>query len=104
VHPFHLHGHAFDVVQYGNAAPNYKNPPRRDVVGVTDAGVRIQFRTDNPGPWFLHCHIDWHLEEGLAMVFAEAPEAIKSGNQSVRPDKEWEKLCKKYDALPKEMQ
>ncbi|CAE6471257.1 unnamed protein product [Rhizoctonia solani] len=100
VHPIHLHGHTFDVVQFGNNPPNYVNPPRRDVVGSTDAGVRIQFKTDNPGPWFLHCHIDWHLEEGFAMVFAEAPEAVKSGPKSVAVNEKWEGLCKKYDQLP----
>ncbi|CUA69327.1 laccase, multicopper oxidase, benzenediol:oxygen oxidorectuctase [Rhizoctonia solani] len=104
VHPIHLHGHAFDVVQFGNNPPNYVNPPRRDVVGVTNDGVRIQFRTDNPGPWFLHCHIDWHLEEGFAMVFAEAPEETKKGPQSVNPDGRWKKLCEKYDQLPEELQ
>ena len=26
---------------------------------------------DNPGPWFLHCRIDFHLVAGLAIVFAE---------------------------------
>ncbi|CAE6338379.1 unnamed protein product [Rhizoctonia solani] len=103
VHPIHLHGHAFDVVQFGNNPPNYVNPPRRDVVGVTNDGVRIQFRTDNPGPWFLHCHIDWHLEEGFAMVFAEAPEETKKGPQSVNPDERWKKLCQKYDQLPEEL-
>ncbi|KAG8710675.1 Laccase-1 [Ceratobasidium sp. 423] len=97
-HPMHLHGHTFDVVQFGNNAPNYVNPPRRDVVGSTDQGVRIRFKTDNPGPWFLHCHIDWHLVEGFAMVFAEAPEAIKDGPQSVHVDPEWKGLCEKYDA------
>ncbi|CAE6430093.1 unnamed protein product, partial [Rhizoctonia solani] len=101
-HPIHLHGHTFDVVQFGNNPPNYVNPPRRDVVGSTDAGVRIQFKTDNPGPWFLHCHIDWHLEEGFAMVFAEAPEAVKGGPKSVAVDSQWEKLCGKYDNWLKE--
>ncbi|CAE7229925.1 unnamed protein product [Rhizoctonia solani] len=100
VHPIHLHGHTFDVVQFGNNPPNYVNPPRRDVVGATDAGVRIQFKTDNPGPWFLHCHIDWHLEEGFAMVFAEAPEDIKEGPKSVPVDAQWKDLCRKYDELP----
>ncbi|CAE6450488.1 unnamed protein product [Rhizoctonia solani] len=100
VHPIHLHGHTFDVVQFGNSQPNYVNPPRRDVVGSTDQGVRIQFKTDNPGPWFLHCHIDWHLEEGFAMVFAEAPEAVKSGPKSVPVDKQWKDLCRKYEELP----
>ncbi|KAH9030422.1 laccase [Lactarius pseudohatsudake] len=49
-HPVHLHGHAFSV-----AGDN----------------VTIRFFTDNPGPWFFHCHIDWHLEAGFAVVFAE---------------------------------
>ncbi|KAK1225881.1 laccase, multicopper oxidase, benzenediol:oxygen oxidorectuctase [Marasmius sp. AFHP31] len=35
-----------------------------DVVNSGKGGdnVTFRFRTDNPGPWFLHCHIDWHLE------------------------------------------
>lgn len=33
-------------------------------------------QTDNPGPWFLHCHIDPHLEVGLAVVLAEDIPAI----------------------------
>jgi iron transport multicopper oxidase len=64
-HPFHLHGHAFDIVRSaGQSDYNYDNPPRRDVVSMGDDGdnVTIRFTTDNPGPWFLHCHIDWHLE------------------------------------------
>ncbi|KAG6872384.1 hypothetical protein C0995_010136 [Termitomyces sp. Mi166 len=73
-HPFHLHGHTFDVIRSaGSLTYNYANPVRRDVVssgGLFD-NVTIRFRTDNSGPWFLHCHIDWHLELGLAIVLAE---------------------------------
>jgi iron transport multicopper oxidase len=47
-----------------NGGLNLVNPPRRDVVGVGGSEVRIRFKADNPGPWFLHCHIDWHLEAG----------------------------------------
>ncbi|KIJ32230.1 multicopper oxidase, partial [Sphaerobolus stellatus SS14] len=65
-HPFHLHGHAFHVIQSSDGgAPNFINPPVRDVIGVGGGGVRIRFRADNPGPWFLHCHIDWHLEASV---------------------------------------
>ncbi|CAE6476866.1 unnamed protein product [Rhizoctonia solani] len=96
-HPVHLHGHTFSVVQYGNSTPNYINPPQGDVVGTPDAGVRLRFKTDNPGPWFLHCHIDWHLVEGFAMVFAEAPEEVKNGPESVPVDSKWKKLCTAYD-------
>ncbi|CAE6439795.1 unnamed protein product [Rhizoctonia solani] len=100
LHPIHIHGHNFDVVQFGNNPPNYVDPPRRDTVGSLDSGVRIQFKTDNPGPWFMHCHIDWHLHDGFAMVFAEAPEDIKNGPKSVPVDKQWRELCMKYEQFP----
>jgi len=34
VHPFHLHGHAFDVAQSAGGERNLVNPPRRDVVAT----------------------------------------------------------------------
>ena len=45
-------------------------------IGGVDDEVTIRFTTDNPGPWFFHCHIDWHLAGGLAVVFAEASEDV----------------------------
>ncbi|KAF5386574.1 hypothetical protein D9615_002142 [Tricholomella constricta] len=100
-HPFHLHGHSFSVVKSAgaNARPNYINPVRRDVVSIGDLGsnVTIRFVTDNPGPWLLHCHIDFHLEFGLAVVFAEDPAHT---NATVQPPDDWRALCPTYDALP----
>ncbi|KAF7341772.1 Multicopper oxidase [Mycena sanguinolenta] len=103
-HPFHLHGHAFDVVQSASGPTNYVNPPRRDVIGVDQGGVIIRFRTDNPGPWFLHCHIDWHLEAGLAVVFAEAPADQRAGPQSQIIPAAWNNLCPIYNNLTQELQ
>ncbi|KAF5374041.1 hypothetical protein D9757_010059 [Collybiopsis confluens] len=98
-HPFHLHGHTFDVIRSaGSTTSNYVNPPRRDVVstgGLTD-NVTIRFRTDNPGPWFLHCHIDWHLEAGFAIVFAEDTQDTALANPV--PDA-WSQLCPIYNNL-----
>ncbi|KAJ6622349.1 yellow laccase [Mycena sp. CBHHK59/15] len=89
-HPFHLHGHNFHVVRSaGNATYNYVNPVIRDVVSTG------QFMTDNAGPWMLHCHIDWHLNLGLAIVFAED---IPDIDKSVQPPA-WHALCPAYDAL-----
>ncbi|KAG8791727.1 hypothetical protein FRC12_008259 [Ceratobasidium sp. 428] len=62
-HPWHLHGHAFDVIQHEGPA-NYVNPPRKDVIAVGGSMTIIRFLTSNPGPWFMHCHVDWHLEVG----------------------------------------
>jgi iron transport multicopper oxidase len=55
-------------------------------------------------PWILHCHIDLHLQAGLAVVFAEAPDDVLSGADSVDPDDEWDELCPIYNALPADQQ
>ena len=93
--------HAFAVVRSaGQATPNYDNPIWRDVVstGTPAAGdnVTIRFRTDNPGPWFLHCHIDFHLGAGFAIVFAEDIPTTSVANPVPSA---WEELCPIYDAL-----
>ncbi|KAJ3716768.1 laccase [Lentinula guzmanii] len=100
-HPFHLHGHTFDVVRSaGSSVYNYINPPRRDVVstGAATDNVTIRFATDNAGPcnsWFIS-HIDWHLEAGFAIVFAEDAPDVAAANPV--PDA-WSQLCPTYDAL-----
>ncbi|KAJ6549616.1 laccase B [Mycena vulgaris] len=97
-HPFHLHGHNFYVIRSaGNSTYNFNNPVIRDVVStgadVTDL-TTFRFKTDNAGPWFLHCHIDWHLDAGLAVVFAEDIPSMRKEN----PPPAWDKLCPLYDA------
>jgi iron transport multicopper oxidase len=104
-HPFHLHGHAFDVILPSNAnVTNFVNPLRRDVYPINGGNTTFRFFSGNPGAWFLHCHIDWHLEAGLAVVFAEAPADNIKGPQSqiVQPD--WSALCPEYDALDPDFQ
>ena len=49
-------------------------------------------------------HIDWHLEAGLAVVFAEAPQDSRTGNQSQIIKPTWLDLCPIYDALPPDEQ
>jgi len=104
IHPFHLHGHAFDIVQSASGPLNFVNPPRRDVIAVEQGGVTIRFRADNPGPWFLHCHIDWHLEAGLAVVFAEDPAQARTGPQAEIIKPTWLDLCPAYYDQPVELQ
>ncbi|KAH9991899.1 laccase [Russula vinacea] len=102
-HPIHLHGHSFHVVRSaGNSTYNFDNPVIRDVVSNGDPGdnVTIRFVTDNPGPWFLHCHIDWHLERGFAVVFAEDVPDVAA---QVKPTVDWGSLCPAYNKFnPKE--
>ncbi|KIJ65372.1 multicopper oxidase [Hydnomerulius pinastri MD-312] len=92
-HPFHLHGHKFAVIRSaGSQQYNYINPVMRDTVntGVAGDNVTIRFITDNPGPWMLHCHIDWHLYTGMAVVFVEDFDGVKA-NQPL--DNSTKALC-----------
>lgn len=90
VHPFHMHGTKFQLVHRSldfHSTDKAKNPPliegqsnpmRRDTVSVPSGGsMSIRFRADNPGAWLMHCHMDWHLQAGLAMVMIQAPEEAK---------------------------
>ena len=61
--------------------PNGVSPPltidqytvRKDTVIVPAGGyVVINFKADNPGFWFLHCHIEVHQLQGMAIVVNEA--------------------------------
>lgn len=96
-HPFHMHGHEFQVISRSDAYedddptpfdPNNhekfpKYPLRRDTAHVKPNGnMVIRFIADNPGVWLFHCHLEWHLEQGLALVLVEAPSEIKK-HQSV---------------------
>ena len=49
-----------------------QEPIEKDTVIVPVGGyVVIRFRADNPGWWFLHCHIEPHQLEGMSMVVRE---------------------------------
>nr|QOW95827.1 laccase [Cerrena sp.] len=97
-HPFHLHGHNFWVVRgAGSDQYNFDDPIVRDVVSIGNNSdlVTIRYVTDNAGPWFLHCHIDWHLQTGFGIVLAEGINQTAAHNP-VPPA--WDQLCSKYSA------
>lgn len=99
-HPFHLHGHTFQLLSRFNSDdednllifdpenPEYTNYPEypmmRDTVEVQPNGfIVIRFKANNPGVWFFHCHVDWHLEQGLALLLVENPLEIKARNKGI---------------------
>ncbi|KAL3776558.1 hypothetical protein ACHAWO_001742 [Cyclotella atomus] len=46
------------------------NPIARDTINVPmKERVVIRLLANNPGPWIFHCHIDYHLAAGMAMIF-----------------------------------
>ena len=63
-HPFHLHGHDFQVVARsedggGSYASNVtfpSTPMRRDtLLAKPNGNFVIRFRSNNPGVWLFHC-------------------------------------------------
>ncbi|OCH87144.1 Fet3 protein [Obba rivulosa] len=93
-HPFHLHGHKMQLAgrstDYTSDDPTLNppinetqpNPMRRDTVQIpAGSSVTLRVIADNPGVWFLHCHIEWHLEVGLAVQIVEAPLIAQERNQ-----------------------
>lgn len=82
VHPMHLHGHNFHVLDMGQGSwdgtiVNAANPQRRDVQLLPAGGyIVLQIEADNPGAWPLHCHIAWHVSAGLYVTVLERPDDI----------------------------
>ena len=83
-HPIHLHGHTFAIIGIGEGVYNESvdaagllsnasdTPPIRDTVSIPPLSwAVIRFAADNPGVWLIHCHIDWHLANGLGATFIE---------------------------------
>uniref|UniRef100_A0A1B6FJ43 Laccase n=1 Tax=Cuerna arida TaxID=1464854 RepID=A0A1B6FJ43_9HEMI len=87
-HPFHLHGHPFRVVgmdrlgqsvdietvkaldKANKLVRNLTNPAIKDTVTVPDGGYTIlRVHASNPGYWLFHCHIEFHAEVGMALIF-----------------------------------
>ncbi|KDP44830.1 hypothetical protein JCGZ_01330 [Jatropha curcas] len=92
-HPFHLHGSNFFVVGrgVGNFDPvndpkkfNLVDPVERNTDSVPTGGwAAIRFRADNPGVWFMHCHLEVHTSWGLKMAFVV--DNGKGPNESLLP-------------------
>ncbi|PKA63640.1 L-ascorbate oxidase [Apostasia shenzhenica] len=94
IHPWHLHGHDFWILGYGDgkftendlANLNLRNPPLRNTVVIFPYGwTAIRFLANNPGVWAFHCHIEPHLHMGMGIILAEGVEFIsKIPNEVLR--------------------
>lgn len=87
-HPFHLHGHNFWIIatsDYPEAESLYAgNYLQRDTVSIPALGwAKIRFVASNPGAWFFHCHIEWHMSAGLAAVLLVAPEKLAANGYTI---------------------
>lgn len=84
IHPFHLHGHQFQVIDRpasgagkwsGRSTSSTGSVPRRDTVSVNaNSYVVIRFKVDWPGVYLFHCHVRKAL--GYAPLNPLAPYSI----------------------------
>lgn len=110
-HPIHMHGHSFFVMtsvlndsvtnyikcentdctkaSWNGNKPTYdKYPIKKDTIIVPHNGfVVVRINVNNPGDWFMHCHIDRHTEEGMAMVLREWSDMVEKTEQAM-PEEE----------------
>ena len=71
-HPFHLHGHSFEVLSVDGVAPELRRI--EDTINVAIRGVvRLRFVADNPGDWMAHCHILPHADGGMMTILRVNP-------------------------------
>jgi CopA family copper-resistance protein len=63
-HPMHLHGHFFRVI---NSQGDYA--PLKHTVDVAPMSTTvIEFEANELGDWFFHCHLLYHMKNGMATV------------------------------------
>lgn len=88
IHPWHLHGHDFWVLGYGEGrfrpgvdekSFNLTRAPLRNTAVIFPYGwTALRFKADNPGVWAFHCHIEPHLHMGMGVIFAEAVHKVRN--------------------------
>lgn len=63
-HPMHLHGHFFRVI---NGQGDFS--PLKHTVDVAPMSTTvIEFYSHEPGDWFFHCHLLYHMLSGMARI------------------------------------
>ncbi|MGL5018620.1 MAG: multicopper oxidase domain-containing protein [Luteolibacter sp.] len=81
-HPMHLHGHFFRVINgQGDHAP---------LKHTVDVGpmstVVIEFMATEPGDWFFHCHLLYHMMSGMARVVKYEGSVPDPATQEIRDE------------------
>jgi FtsP/CotA-like multicopper oxidase with cupredoxin domain len=65
-HPMHLHGHSFQVIEINGKS--LQGALRDTILVPPRTSVTVAFDANNPGIWYVHCHILWHLAAGMATL------------------------------------
>lgn len=69
-HPIHLHGHFFELV---NDAPHGHQPLKHTVIVQPGGSVQFDLTANEPGDWAFHCHLIYHMHNGMFQVVTVRP-------------------------------
>jgi iron transport multicopper oxidase len=110
-HPLHLHGHNFQILHRSlDSAGTWEDedstgnvtfpavPSRRDTLVLQPSGnFVLRFKADNPGVWLFHCHIEWHMSQGLIATMIEDPIGLQKSQPIESLPAQFTDLCKAQD-------
>ncbi|OWM67678.1 hypothetical protein CDL15_Pgr019179 [Punica granatum] len=95
-HPMHVHGYSFYVVGFGQGNFDNKADPKNynlthaqlvNTFGVPKSVWQaIRFVADNPGVWFIHCHLERHSSWGMDTVLIVKNGTTGATSMRPRPD------------------
>lgn len=66
-HPFHVHGHRFEVLSVDGVAPAVRTVEDTLNVAILSR-VRLKLLAPTSGDWMVHCHLVEHEENGMMTV------------------------------------
>ncbi len=69
-HPIHLHGHFFELV---NGAPSDRQPLKHTMIVQPGGSAQFDLTADEPGDWAFHCHLLYHMHNGMFQVVTVRP-------------------------------
>jgi FtsP/CotA-like multicopper oxidase with cupredoxin domain len=70
VHPIHLHGHFFELV---NGAPDGRQPLKHTVNVQPGGSTQFDLTANERGDWAFHCHLFYHMHNGMFQVVTVRP-------------------------------
>ena len=82
-----------------NYSTKITNAPLKDTILVPFGGYAVvYFKADNPGYWYLHCHIEVHQLEGMGVIISEAV------NEATIPPEGMQRQCGNYELTLEEFE
>jgi FtsP/CotA-like multicopper oxidase with cupredoxin domain len=68
-HPIHLHGHFFELV---NGHDGFQ-PLKHTLTVQPGSSATFDLTADEPGDWAFHCHLIYHMHNGMFQVVTVRP-------------------------------